>query len=37
MTSGYTQHKQAAGKKKKVPQKGKAGAAWSLESEIGFE
>ena len=36
MTSGYTQHKQAAGKKK-VPQKRKAGAARSLESEIGFE
>ena len=31
MTSGYTQHKQAAGKKK-VPQKGKAEAAWPLDS-----
>ena len=33
MTSGYTQHKQAAGKKK-VKQKRKAGAARSLESQV---
>ena len=33
MTSGYTQHKQAAGKKK-VQQKRKAGAARSLESQV---